>query len=75
MIDYLTFNEELSAINDKLLHSKDPKVKEARLMIIGTMQKYEKRVSEFESDMAPKKEVDILKMSPNRDYSFSNQNA
>ena len=54
MIDYLTFNEELSAINDKLLHSKDPKVKEARLMIIGTMQKYEKRVYEFESDMAPK---------------------
>ena len=57
MIDYLTFNEELSAINDKLLHSKDPKVKEARLMIIGTMQKYEKRVSEFESDMAPKDKI------------------
>ena len=54
VIDYITFNEELNAINDKLLHSKDPKVKEARLMIIGTMQKYEKRVSEFESDMAPK---------------------
>ena len=54
MIDYLTFNEELSAINERLQHSKDPKVKEARLMIIGTMQKYEKRVSEFESDMAPK---------------------
>ena len=34
------------------------------------MQKYEKRISDFESDMAPKKEVDILKMSPNRDYSF-----
>ena len=60
MIDYLTFNEELSAINDKLLHSKDPKVKEARLMIIGTMQKYEKRVSEFESDMAPKVEISTV---------------
>ena len=75
MIDYLIFNEELDAIIKQLQHSKDPKVKLARLMIIGTMQKYEKRVSEFESDMAPKKEVDILKMSPNRDYSFSNQNA
>ena len=26
-------------------------------MIIGTMQKYEKRVSEFESDMAPKDKI------------------
>ena len=70
MIDYLIFNEELDAIIKQLQHSKDPKVKLARLMIIGTMQKYEKRVSEFESDMAPKEEVDILKMSPNRDSSF-----
>ncbi len=60
MIDYLTFNEELSAINERLQHSKDPKVKEARLMIIGTMQKYEKRVSEFESDMAPKVEISTV---------------
>ena len=77
MIDYLIFNEELDAIIKQLQHSKDPKVKLARLMIIGTMQKYEKRVSEFESDMAPKEEVDILKMSPNRDSSFMNnyQNA
>ena len=54
MIDYLIFNEELDAIIKQLQHSKDPKVKLARLMIIGTMIKYEKRVSEFESDMAPK---------------------
>ena len=54
MIDYLIFNEELDAIIKQLQHSKDPKVKLARLKIIGTMQKYEKRVSEFESDMAPK---------------------
>ena len=54
MIDYLIFNEELDAIIKQLQHSKDPKVKLARLMIIGTMQKYEKRVSEVESDMAPK---------------------
>ena len=54
MIDYLIFNEELDAIIKQLQHSKEPKVKLARLMIIGTMQKYEKRVSEFESDMAPK---------------------
>ena len=60
VIDYITFNEELNAINDKLLHSKDPKVKEARLMIIGTMQKYEKRVSEFESVHKPKVEISTV---------------
>ena len=54
MIDYLIFNEELDAIIKQLQHSKDPKVKLARLMIIGTMQKYEKRVSEFEKAYAPK---------------------
>ena len=32
--------------------------------------KYEKRVSDFESEHAPKEEVDILKMSPNRGSSF-----
>ena len=44
VIDYLTFNKELATIHELLLHSKDPKVKAARLVIIGTMQKYEKRV-------------------------------
>ena len=34
------------------------------------IEKYEKRVSENESAHAPKKEVDILKMSPNRGSSF-----
>jgi len=34
------------------------------------IEKYEKRVSDFESEMAPKEEVDILKMSPNRGSSF-----
>jgi len=61
MIDYLIFNEELDAIIKQLQHSKDPKVKLARLMIIGTMQKYEKRVSEFESVHKPK--VDISTVS------------
>ena len=54
VIDYITFNEELDAIIKQLQHSKDPKVKEARLMIIGTMQKYEKRISDFEESEAPK---------------------
>lgn len=54
VIDYLTFNKELATIHELLLHSKDPKVKAARLVIIGTMQKYEKRVSEFEKEYAPK---------------------
>ena len=57
MIDYLTFNTELHGIWEMLEHSKDPKVKEARLAIIATMQKYEKRVSDFESDMAPKEDL------------------
>ncbi len=70
MIDYLTFNTELHGIYEMLEHSKDPKVKEARLAIIATMQKYEKRVSDSESENAPKEEVDILKMSPNRGSSF-----
>mgnify|MGYP003153228012 CR=1 FL=1 len=39
-------------------------------LIDETIEKYEKRVSDFESDMAPKEEVDILKMSPNRGSSF-----
>jgi len=60
MIDYLNFIEELDAIIKQLQHSKDPKVKLARLMIIGTMQKYEKRVSEFETDMAPKVEISTV---------------
>ena len=54
VIDYITFNEELDAIIKQLQHSKDPKVKEARLMIIGTMQKYEKRISDLEESEAPK---------------------
>ena len=59
VIDYITFNEELNAINDKLLHSKDPKVKLARLMIIGTMQKYEKKINDFEKEYAPKDDEPI----------------
>ena len=61
MIDYLTFIEELEEIK---------KSKSKINLINEKIAKYEKRVSEFESDMAPKEEVDILKMSPNRDSSF-----
>jgi len=71
MIDYLIFNEELDAIIKQLQHSKDPKVKLARLMIIGTMQKYEKRVSDFESEAAPKRTSSFMKNYQNsnmRDY-------
>ena len=60
MIDYLTFNKELATIHELLLHSNDPKVKAARLVIIGTMQKYEKRVSEFESVHKPKVEISTV---------------
>ena len=72
MIDYLTFIEELKGLKKKALN---PKTRNITLEFNKLIEKYEKRVSENESAHAPKKEVDILKMSPNRDYSFSNQNA
>ena len=74
MIDYLNFIEELSVV-EKLLENKesgDPvlNIIIAKGKIRDLKRKYEKRVSDFESDMAPKEEVDILKMSPNRGSSF-----
>ena len=66
MIDYLTFIEELKEIKNS---------KSKVNLIDEKIAKYENRVSENESENVPKEEVDILKMSPNRDYSFSNQNA
>ena len=78
MIDYLTFMEELETINKILTDKEHPQGENshefssivARGKIRELKRKYEKRVSNFESDMAPKEEVDILKMSPNKDYSF-----
>ena len=67
MIDYLTFIEELKGLKKKALN---PETRNITLEFNKLIEKYEKRVSEFESDMAPKEEVDILKMSPNKDYSF-----
>jgi len=67
MIDYLTFIEELKGLKRKALN---PKTRNITLEFNKLIEKYEKRVSEFESEMAPKEEVDILKMSPNKDYSF-----
>jgi hypothetical protein len=61
MIDYLTFIEELKKIRSATFK---------RPVIDETIEKYEKRVSESESENAPKEEVDILKMSPNRGSSF-----
>ena len=79
MIDYLNFIDELSTVENLLKESKDSEfnIIIASGKIRDLKRKYEKRVSEFESDMAPKEEVDILKMSPNRDSSFMNnyQNA
>ena len=61
MIDYLTFIEELKEIKNS---------KSKVNLIDEKIAKYEDRVSEFESENAPKEEVDILKMSPNRNSSF-----
>ena len=78
MIDYLTFIEELESINKILTDENFEQHKNshefssivARGKIRELKRKYEKRVSENESETAPKEEVDILKMSPNKDYSF-----
>ena len=78
MIDYLTFIEELETINKILTDKEHPHGENshefssivARGKSRELKRKYEKRVSNFESDMAPKEEVDILKMSPNRGSSF-----
>tara|TARA_Y100001949_G_C15689385_1_gene201742 strand:+ start:114 stop:416 length:303 start_codon:yes stop_codon:yes gene_type:complete len=72
MIDYLTFIEELSTVEKLLKEGKDSEfnIIIASGKIRDLKRKYEKRVSDFESDMAPKEEVDILKMSPNRGSSF-----
>ena len=67
MIDYLTFIEELKGLKKKALN---PETRNITLEFNKLIEKYEKRVSDFESEMAPKEEVDILKMSPNKDYSF-----
>ena len=67
MIDYLTFIEELKGLKKKALN---PKTRNITLEFNKLIEKYEKRVSDFESEMAPKEEVDILKMSPNRGSSF-----
>ena len=61
MIDYLTFIEELKEIKNS---------KSKVNLIDEKIAKYENRVSENESENVPKEEVDILKMSPNRDSSF-----
>ena len=72
MIDYLTFIDELSTVENLLKEGKDSEfnIIIAKGKIRDLKRKYEKRVSDFESDMAPKEEVDILKMSPNRGSSF-----
>ena len=67
MIDYLTFIEELKGLKKKALN---PETRNITLEFNKLIEKYEKRVSESESENAPKEEVDILKMSPNKDYSF-----
>ena len=56
MIDYLTFIEELSTVENLLKEGKDP---EFNIIMTGgkirdLKRKYENRVSDFESDMTPK---------------------
>ena len=57
MIDYLTFIEELTVVENLLKEGKDP---EFNIIITSgkirdLKRKYEKRVSDFESVMAPKR--------------------
>ena len=68
MIDYLTFIEELESINKILTDENFKQHKNshefssivARGKIRDLKRKYEKRVSAFESDMAPKVEISTV---------------
>ena len=77
MIDYLTFIEELTVVENLLKEGKDPEFN--IIMTSGKIRdlkrKYEKRVSDFESDMAPKEEVYVLKMSSGSSFMQNYQNA
>ena len=57
MIDYLTFIEELTVVENLLKEGKDPEfnIIIASGKIRDLKRKYEKRVSDFESVMAPKR--------------------
>ena len=64
MIDYLNFIEELSTV-EKLLENEgsgDPvfNIIIAKGKIRDLKRKYENRVSEFETDMAPKVEISTV---------------
>ena len=78
MIDYLTFIEDLSTV-EKLLQNEDASSVFNIIMAKGKIRdlkrKYEKRVSDFESDMAPKEEVDVLKMSSGSSFMENYQNS
>ena len=67
MIDYLTFMEELESINKILTDKEHPQGENshefssivARSKIRELKRKYEKRVSDFESNMAPKEDLSM----------------
>ena len=54
MIEYLTFIDELKLIEEDLREGKDPFSIMAEGRIKALKRKYEKRVSDFESDIAYK---------------------
>ena len=62
MIDYLTFIDELSTVENLLKESKDSEfnIIIASGKIRDLKRKYENRVSEFESDMTPKVEISTI---------------
>ena len=73
MIDYLTFIEELSTVEKLLKEGKDPEfnIIIASGKIRDLKRKYEKRVSDFESEAAPKRTSSFMKNYQNsnmRDY-------
>ncbi len=57
MIDYLTFIDELKDIKKSLGVNTDNKTMKK---IDKTIAKYESRVSDFESEMAPKVEISTV---------------
>ena len=62
MIDYLTFIDELSTVENLLKEGKDSEfnIIIASGKIRDLKRKYENRVSAFESDMTPKVEISTV---------------
>ena len=72
MIDYLTFIDELSTVENLLKEGKDSEfnIIIAKGKIRDLKRKYEKRVSDFESEAAPKRTSSFMKNYQNSNMRY-----